>query len=45
VSPDGYVKMVVDKPFVFALHDRKSGLVLLEGYVAQPSELADSSAK
>jgi serine protease inhibitor len=45
VSPDGYVKMVVDKPFVFALRDRKSGLVLLEGYVAQPSELADSSAK
>jgi serine protease inhibitor len=45
LSPDGYVKMVVDKPFVFALRDRKSGLVLLEGYVAQPSELPDSSEK
>jgi serine protease inhibitor len=45
VSPDGYVKMVVDKPFFFALRDRKSGLVLLEGYVAQPSELTDSAGK
>jgi serine protease inhibitor len=45
VSADGYVKMVVDKPFVFALRDRKSGFVLLEGYVAQPSELTDSSGK
>jgi serine protease inhibitor len=45
VSPAGYVKMVVDKPFVFALRDSKSGLVLLEGYVAQPSELTDGSGK
>jgi serine protease inhibitor len=45
VSPNGYLKMVVDKPFVFALRDRKSGLVLLEGYVAQPSVLTDGAAK
>jgi len=29
-----YTKMIVDKPFVFALRDRRTGLVLLCGYVA-----------
>src|SRR5579872_3621754 len=37
VSPDQYVKMIVDKPFVFALRDRQTGLVLLQGYVAEPA--------
>ena len=29
-----YVQMIVDKPFMFALRDALSGLVLLSGYVA-----------
>jgi serine protease inhibitor len=29
------VKITVDKPFVFALRDRRSGLILLSGYVGQ----------
>lgn len=29
-----YTKMVVNKPFVFALRDQRTGLVLLNGYVA-----------
>jgi serine protease inhibitor len=29
-----YVQMIVDKPFLFALRDAVSGLVLLSGYVA-----------
>jgi serine protease inhibitor len=32
-----YVKMVVDKPFVFALRDRSTGLILLSGYVGRPT--------
>jgi serine protease inhibitor len=28
--------MVVDKPFVFALRDRKTGLILFMGYVGAP---------
>jgi serpin B len=32
-----FVKMTVDKPFMFALRDEKSGLVLLEGYVGDPT--------
>jgi serpin B len=35
--PD-HVRMTVDKPFLFALRDRKSGLVLLTGYVGTPSQ-------
>ncbi|MEH2567733.1 serpin family protein [Bradyrhizobium sp. AZCC 2289] len=31
-----YVKMVVDKPFVFALRDERTGLILLMGYVGRP---------
>jgi serine protease inhibitor len=34
----GYTKMVVNKPFVFALHDKRTGLVLLNGYVATASQ-------
>jgi serine protease inhibitor len=28
--------MIVDKPFVFALRDRKTGLILFMGYVGAP---------
>jgi serine protease inhibitor len=37
------VKMTVDKPFVFALRDQKSGLILFMGYVASPGKLRSSS--
>jgi serine protease inhibitor len=30
------VKMIVDKPFVFALRDQKTGLILFTGYVGNP---------
>ena len=33
-----FVKMLVDKPFLFALRDAASGLVLLTGYVANPKD-------
>jgi serine protease inhibitor len=33
--PIDYVKMVVDKPFVFALRDRETGLILMSGYVGR----------
>jgi serine protease inhibitor len=36
------VKMTVDKPFVFALRDQKSGLILFMGYVASPAKLPKS---
>jgi serine protease inhibitor len=35
-----FVKMVVDKPFLFALRDAQSGLVLLTGYVDNPKDAA-----
>jgi serpin B len=31
--PSQTVKVVVDKPFIFALRDRRSGLVLMSGYI------------
>jgi serpin B len=34
--PQDHVKMIVDKPFIFALRDEKSGLVLFMGYVGAP---------
>ena len=36
-----YVKMLVDKPFLFALRDAASGLVLLTGYVANPKDFSE----
>jgi serpin B len=33
--PGRTVKVTVDKPFVFALRDRQSGLILLSGYVGR----------
>jgi serpin B len=29
-------KLVLDRPFVFALRDRQSGLVLMSGYIGKP---------
>ena len=41
--PTRTVKIVVDKPFVFALRDRQSGLILLSGYVGRiPRKSAES---
>ena len=34
-TPD-HVKMIVDKPFVFALRDQATGLILFMGYVGAP---------
>jgi len=31
-----HVRMIVDKPFVFALRDEKTGLILFMGYVGAP---------
>jgi len=36
IAPDDHIKMIVDKPFVFALRDRKTGLILFMGYVGAP---------
>ena len=36
LAPDPSLKMIVDKPFVFALRDQKTGLVLFMGYVGTP---------
>jgi serpin B len=32
-----FIKMTVDKPFLFALRDQTSGLILLAGYVGDPT--------
>jgi serine protease inhibitor len=41
--PSRTVKIVVDKPFVFALRDRQSGLILLSGYVGRvPDKTVES---
>ena len=44
-KPVRLVHVVLDKPFVFALRDRASGLILIAGYVAHPGEIAESSAR
>jgi len=38
VPHDESLHMVVDKPFLFALRDRASGLILVAGYVGQPPQ-------
>lgn len=35
-----HIKMVVDKPFVFALRDEKTGLILFMGYVGSPPKIS-----
>jgi serine protease inhibitor len=39
-STADYVRMIVDKPFVFALRDTATGLILIAGYVGQPTAVA-----
>jgi serpin B len=36
-APERIIRIVVDKPFVYALRDEKRGMILLTGYVANPS--------
>jgi serpin B len=43
LGPVAEVKMTVDKPFVFALRDQNSGLILFMGYVGAPGKLPSSS--
>jgi serine protease inhibitor len=38
IEPD-HVRMVIDKPFVFALRDEKTGLILFMGYVGTPPKV------
>jgi serpin B len=33
-----HIRMIVDKPFMFALRDQKTGLILFMGYVAAPEQ-------
>lgn len=40
IATDDHIKMIVDKPFVFALRDQNSGLILLMGYVGTPPKLS-----
>jgi serine protease inhibitor len=39
--PSNYVKLVADRPFVFALRDATTGLIVVAGYVANPMASAD----
>jgi serpin B len=39
IAPPDHIKMVVDKPFVFALRDEKTGLILFMGYVGMPAKV------
>jgi serine protease inhibitor len=36
LGPPDHIRMIVDKPFVFALRDDKTGLILFMGYVGAP---------
>jgi serpin B len=36
LGADEAIHMVVDKPFVYALRDKVTGLILVAGYVGQP---------
>jgi hypothetical protein len=42
--PDPLIRMVVDKPFLFALRDQRTGLILFMGYVASPQKLTGKEA-
>lgn len=35
-SRQNYVNLIVDKPFVFALRDQSTGLILVTGYIGEP---------
>ena len=34
----GHFRMIIDKPFMFALRDQKTGLILFMGYVNAPEQ-------
>jgi len=34
----GQIRMIIDKPFMFALRDQKTGLILFMGYVNVPEQ-------
>jgi serpin B len=36
LGPQDHVRMIVNKPFMFALRDQKTGLILFTGYVGAP---------
>jgi len=40
-----HVRMIVDKPFMFALRDQKTGLILFTGYVGAPAEPDKTSSR
>jgi serpin B len=40
LAPDDHVRMRVDKPFVFALRDCNTGLILFMGYIGAPKSAA-----
>jgi serpin B len=44
VDPN-YVRMAADKPFMFALRDSVTGLILMAGYVGEPTSLATAAAQ
>jgi serine protease inhibitor len=39
IAADQPIKMVLDKPFLFALRDRRTGFILFMGYVGSPQKL------
>jgi serine protease inhibitor len=39
------IRMILDKPFLFALRDRKTGFILFTGYVAKPATLSKTSLR
>jgi serine protease inhibitor len=38
LAPHEHVRMIVDKPFMFALRDQNTGLILFAGYLGAPAE-------
>jgi len=40
IASSDHIKMVVDKPFVFALRDDETGLILFMGYVGAPPKIS-----
>jgi len=45
LGPHEHVRMIVDKPFMFALRDQKTGLILFTGYVGAPAEPDKTSSR
>jgi len=37
LGPHDHISMIVDKPFMLALRDQKTGLILFTGYVGAPA--------